>query len=318
MRKQSELIRYHFTLTDEEGYVLLSSSRLVSAGENIFTLENFSASDIDFATRRLREYKHEHVILLRGKRDGCAVFICPYLFPSTRTVVALYTDIKYSVAATLCGLYHSDVALRVCPELNNTREHERAYGMLESVLFSLKTMFFAEYYESASYSFGRYLRDKVEEIARLTFCQTELCFESEYTISEPEGFDGGMLGLFLLLMLSAASDVSPLRRAEVSFTELDSAIYVQVIFDIPQDKRAVADMDKRFGAAVRRLDDACARLNMPMYHIKDGVLKTGMIPVRADASSFGLKAGKGYLKDEEQSEDYERNIFAPLPPAADK
>jgi hypothetical protein len=62
-------------------------------------------------------------------------------------------------------------------------------------------------------------------------------------------------------------------------------------------------------AAVSVLDGICAENNLPMYFYRDGVMRSGIIPCRIENGIIGLKARAGYLKDEQEKEQKERNIF---------
>lgn len=304
--------RSPFVLTDDAGYILFSSLPLgFTNGENIFSSENFSTSDAGLAQKRIKEYSFGNLILLRNKKDGNAVFLVPFLFPSCRTLVFLFTDISYGISAELCSVHYGDIALARRKDCKLSRKHEAVYPLLAEVIYSLKIMFLPS--ADGSSDFGAFLADKIKHLSLLTCCSTEITFSGDYISSPSENFDGAIFSLYMLIMLSAASEFSQLRHADISLTFGEENIGVDISFDIPETAESINAFELRFKNAVRKLDEVCERLNLPTYFITDGKFRSGIIPTRIEASLMGLKAGEGQLKYEEQNENDKRNIFTVLP-----
>jgi hypothetical protein len=304
--------RFPFVLTDDAGYILFSSLPLgFSNGENIFSPENFSVSDAGLAQKRIKEYNLGNLILLRNKKDGNAVFLVPFLFPSCRTLVFLFTDISYGISSELCGVYFGDIAFAKRKISRLSRKHEEAYPLLAEVIYSLKIMFLPN--ADGSSDFGAFIAEKIKHLSLLTCCSTEIKFSGEYISPSSENFDGAMFSLYMLIMLSAASEFSLLRHTDILLTFGEGNIGVDISFDIPETAEAVNAFELRFKNAVRKLDEVCERLNLPTYFIADGKFRSGIIPTRIEASLMELKAGEGQLKYEEQNENDKRNIFTALP-----
>ena len=309
MDHQNYCRRYPFVIADDAGSILFSSPPSLNIGDNIFSYDNLSAADIKLAKKRIFSGRYDNSILLRNKRDGKAVIISPCLFPSTRTLAVLYTDIDYGIAADLCNLHFPEVAVNERNNIKETIRHERVYPVLSNVIFSSRIMFNANYNAEYEDDFGMYLRDKIKEIAHLTYCSFDLIFEDELSPDMIESFDGGIFSFYMLLMLSVASELSPERKADIRLSRRQNDLKVKIYIDAPHDKKYIEGFEYRFKYALYKLDEVCYRINIPSYFIRNGVFETGIIPSRPDFSKAELKAREGYLKDQEQDKDYQRNIF---------
>ncbi len=299
-------IRYPLIITDDAGYVLLSYPALAEKNECFFSGENFSPDELNFLTRKIREYRLGNLFLLRERKKGRAVFVSPYVFASTRTLIALVSDIDYDMAACVCEYSHSDVAMSNKAEGKLGKKHERAYESICNILYSLRS---ATDTYSHGEDFYKYLCGMVDAVSHMTFCKANVDFEPQYMMPCPDNFDSGVLSLYLFIMMSAASFASGERSAEIKFFVEKDVLCVSVNFSAFMDKKLLSDFEAKFSPAVAILYSICAENNLPMYFYREGVFKSGIIPCRIENSLMGLKARAGALKDEQQKEQKERNVF---------
>lgn len=306
MYEKTNGIRYPFVITDEAGYVLLSCPEIIKGEECFFSAENFSAEELDFLFGMMREYRFGDLILLKERKKGRAVFVSPFLFSSTRTLVMTVSDIDYNTAAAICAYSHKDIAIREIPQIKFGKRHEKVYEDICNIVYSLGNSTKGYSYKE---NFGEYLINKVNAVSHITFCQPEINFEPASIGHCPENLDAAILGLYLIVMMSAASFASGERRVEIDFSVKDHSLCVKVSFSALMDKALLLDFEKRFLYAVAMIDSLCAENNLPMYFYRDGFFRSGIIPCRIENSFIGLKARAGFLKDEKEKEQKERNIF---------
>ncbi len=305
-----ESMRYPFIITDDVGYAVLSYPSLSENKKCFFSGENFSPDELSFLFKRIREYRIGKLILLKESKKGRAVFVSPFVFASTRMLVALVSDIDYDIAASVCAFSHGDVAMSCKADEKLGKCKEKAYVSICDILYSLKIA-------TDSYSHGedfyKYLCNMVNEVSRMTFCKANVDFEPLYSMPCPDNFDSGILSLYLLMMMSASSFASPKRSAEIGFSVYNDVLSVSFSFSALMDKKQLSDFEDKFSTAVKILDSICAENNLPIYFYRDGIFKSGIIPCRIENSMQGLKARAGALKDEQEQEQKERNIFLSAP-----
>ena len=299
-------VRYPFVITDDAGYAVLSCPSFSENKKCFFSCENFSSDELTFLFSRIRECKLRNTMLLKESKKGNAVFVSPFLFGGTRMLVALCSDIDYDIASSVCAFSRSDVAVSTAADKKLGKKHEKAYKSICDILYSLKNATDAYLYED---DFYKYLGNMVEAVSHMTFCKANVNFEPQYVTECPDNFDAGILSLYLFIMMSAASFASDKRCAEIDISIESDVLFVPVRFSAPMDKKALADFEEKFSYAVSVLDGICAENNLPMYFYRDGVMRSGIIPCRIENGIIGLKARVGYLKDEQEKEQKERNIF---------
>lgn len=302
--------RYPFVITDEMGYVIFSMPHSFDVGGNIFSAENFSALDIKLAKNALSLSQYDQPVLLRNKTDGKAVIISAAMYPSVRVLVAVYTDIDYGIAADYCCLHCADAKVRPRDAVKETIKHERIYPKVSRLLFDIKSMFRCDvnYADNENACIG--MKNRIEIIAKLCFCSYDLIFENVISDNALARFDGGIFSYYMLLMLSAASDISPQRKAEIYVSGTsDDDIVIKIRMNRFESQENIIDFEKLYRSAVRKLDDSCSRLNIPSYFIVDDGFESGITPSRLDFSLMGLKEPYYGLKYEEQEQNQHRNIF---------
>ncbi len=304
MYDHQNVIRYPFIITDDAGYVILSDPEIFEQGECFFAPENFSSEELSFLFERVRGYRLGNLLLLKERKKGRAVFVSPFLFSSGRTLVAVVSDIDYDIVAAICSFSYSDVAKSHVVKQKLGKKNEKTYESVGNILYLLKSA-------TCSYSYGedfyKYLEGMVKAISKMTFCKASVDFEPAYSI--PENFDSAILGLYLLIMMSAASFASPKRSMEIKFYMENDYLRASLKFSAIMDEDLFSDFEKKFSSAVAMLDGICAENNLPMYFYSDGIFKSGIIPCRIENNLLGLKARTGYLKDEQKEEQKERNVF---------
>lgn len=310
-----ESMRYPFVITDDAGYAILSYPSLSENNKCFFSGENFSPAELDFLFVRIREYKLGNLLLLKERKNGRAVFVSPFVFASARVLIALVSDIDYDTASAVCAFSHGDVAMRNKAEKKLGKSHEKAYESICHTLYCLKSA-------TDAYSYGgdfyKYLLGMVEAISHMTFCKANAVFAPQTAVNCPNNFDSGILSLYLMIMMSAVSYASGERNAEIVFSFYNDLLCVSISFLALMDKSLLSDFEEKFSGAVAMLDSICAENNLPMYFYRDGIFKSGMIPCRIENSRMGLKAKAGFLKDEQEKEQKERNIFLSALPSADE
>lgn len=310
-----EDIRYPFVITDDAGYEVLSYPSLKENNECFFSGDNFSPEELSFLYRRIRECRFGNLIVLKESKNGNAVFVSPFSFASTRTLIAVISDINYDIVASICTFSFSDVILNKKSEVSPKKEYEKSYDDVSNILYYLNQA--TDYYSYVG-DFCKYLESMVEAISHMTFCKVTVNFESRYLMRCFENFDSGIFALYLFVMMSIASFASPNRNAELNFCVKDDLLLVSFSFPAFMDKAFFDGLEKRFSNAVAKLDSICAENNLPVYFYRDGVFKSGIIPCRIENDCIGLKARRGFLKDKQQKEQKERNIFLFTSPSADE
>ena len=310
-----ENVRYPFVITDDAGYAIFNYPHLIENDKCFFSSENFSPEELTFFFGRIREYRLNNLIILRERKKGKTVFVSPFAFSSTRTLIALVSDIDYDTAAYICAFSLNDVAMSCKVDKMPRKDQEKSYESICTILHLLKS---ATYACSEGEDFYKYLFNMVESVSHMTFCKANVDFNPGYSMPCPDNFDSGILSLYLMIMMSAASFASGERSAKINFSTDRDAVCASVSFSALMDKKLLSDFEEKFSSAVARIDSICAENNLPMYFYRDGIFKSGIIPCRIENSLIGLKARAGFLKDEQEQEQKERNIFLSALTTADE
>ncbi len=299
-------VRYPLVATDEAGYVLFSYPEVLEKDECYFAPSNFSSEEISFLHKRIKEHGFGNLILLKERKNGKAVFVSPYLFPTARALVAIASDIDFDIAAAICSFSHKDIVISERYEDKLGKRHEKVYENICNIIYALKNSAGVYSHEK---DFHEHLSAMVNAVSYMTFCRAKVNFEPAYSMPCPDNFDSAFLGFYLIIMMSAASFASSERSAIIDLSMRADSLCVKLSFSAIMDKAVLTDFEEKFSSAVSMLDSLCAKNNLPMYFYRDGVFRSGIIPCRIENSLLGLKARIGFLKDEKQEEQKERNIF---------
>ncbi len=290
MEQRKNFTRYPFVIADEYGYVLLASPYGVCLGEKLLTSENLSRNDIVLVQKMIFEETFHRKIAVRNIKNGKTIIISLAMFPSTRTIAAIYTDIDFKLTSEICGAAFTDVAMSELPAQKMTRRHEKLYPVLSDVLYAANEMF--SIIVGDKDSFRDRLFERIHLLGTLAGCKTEIdC--SDIRLYFSENFDGGLFSLFLLTVLTAASAMSDERCARIYLSESTVGIKVRIEFRMPMKRRVnkaeLKILDKGFNLARSHLRSVCERLNIPFSFVEDGGISATIIPIRPEVSEIGLK-----------------------------
>lgn len=284
-------VRYPFAITDDDGDVLISSPYNICPNHNIFDSENLSELDVRLIKSSIEQGLFWRKIIARNQKNGKSIIIILNMFPSVRTIAAIYTDIDYRAAAYLCSSTFENVMCvePVCDE--KTRRLEAVYLELSRAFSFADTVFVSgNYDDSENYLF--YLSKIIDGIRLITGCEAEL---ENLPLSKAlnSDFDYPLFTLFLLTVLSFASEVSDERKATIAVSFKGGRPEITASFSTPS-KRNLKEKEKeilrrRFSPIFEYIDSVCARMNAPFYLIKEDIYSASIMPIRLDYSKIGLK-----------------------------
>ena len=282
--------RYPFLIADENGYVLLASPIGLCGGDNIFYEHSISSEDSSLIMKCIFQGRCDKRVLASDQKSGKAIIINLSLFPSTRTIAAIYTDIDFTAAAQICRAAEPTVLVRQGKTVPLKRKHEKIFSDLSDALFTSDAMFSAALPDAAHFLGS--LSDRVHALSYLAGVRTRFSFELQ-THTPCDNFDFGTASLFLITVLAAASANSDMRKAEINAVDCCGEIKLCASFSFPS-RRIVSNeerlfLDNGFEKALCYLRRLCERLNIPFSYMVSDSVSASVIPFRLEVSEIGLK-----------------------------
>lgn len=283
--------RLAFRIVDEVGRVLLSFPAYSrDIGSDIF--DGMSQSEI----KQIIDAEHGFISEKRliADKNGKACLIGMSLFPSTRTMITVPTEIPtdYARKLALDGSLGETILSITYPKKKkfDSGKLEKVYFEFSEILSFFETLRPRNAFYNSSIM-SRELSGKIQNLAYLAGCEVDILL-SHYMLGLRGGFDEGVFTLFMLTFLSIAANESPERRATVEISMLDGAPLTIVKFLYSESPCDAGSLQYKgyASAAIRYCKSIAERLNMFFIIRCEKYLTAAISPIRADVSVLGLKA----------------------------
>ncbi len=297
-------LRYPFAIADDKGDVLFDFPKRTFPGESIFGSGLLSYESYAFLRDIMDTGSYSRPIAVKAQNGDLLVYLLS-IFPSTRTVAAVKTDIKYSDALPVIihslpqFVFSSDTEMSGA--FRYTKKRLGIYSELAKILSDLGIAFGDK---SEGYGFTENLMKRTELISFMcgSKCETEIMLTHNFDACD---FDSGLCTLFLFSAFMSASEYSEGRCCRLQISEASGHVRLRVLFDIPYSAKNAYEYDIPSSPLVLHIRRLCENYNIPFSFICNGYCAFEIIAARPDISLIGLKVPHPFLKHKEYKEQHQ-------------